>query len=355
MPPVPSACLGLQQDVQNLVNAAQTLRNDALAAVGAAAWQKLSDLGLALLQLDRKRAEYQRCIDAHTGAVVCGFTAIDAGGGGATDERRADLWDMSGPQPVLLQSAPVQSGSFAFSGPPPGGQIAVTISGTDSATNTGPDFRSGAMPLPATATPSVEVVLGPVVTLTADDISRWFAAIPPAPPEQLEVAGVGSVVVNIESVAATLTPPAIRLTGVGTAAASTVLTGPATSPVSATVTLGLVPTTNPDPLMPAELTLVAPPHIDLSGPLALFGAVLNAALATFMGDWILRLMRPIVQQEISDAAARALSLVGLPPSMTLSIRKLSITPTSVTFQPVLGAIGTVLSTYQPPAAQVVTP
>jgi hypothetical protein len=41
--------------------------------------------------------------------------------------------------------------------------------------------------------------------------------------------------------------------------------------------------------------------------------------------------------------------------VTLSIRKLSVTPTSVTFQPVLGAIGTVLSTYQPPAAQVVTP
>jgi len=354
MPPVPSACLGLQQDVQNLVNAAQTVRNDALAAVGAAAWQKLSDLGLALLQLDRKRAEYQRCIDAHTGTVVCGFTAIDAGGGGATDERRADLWDVTGPQPVLVESVPVQSGSFAFTGAPPG-QIAVTISGTDSATNTGPDFRSGPITAAPAATPSVEVVLGPVVTLTADDISRWFAAIPPAPAQQLEVSGVGSVVVNIESVAATLTPPAIRLTGVGTAAASTVLTGPATSPVSATVTLGLVPTTNPDPLMPAELTLVAPPHIDLSGPLSLFGAVLNAALATFMGDWILRLMRPIVQQEISDAAARALSLVGLPPSMTLSIRKLSVTPTSVTFQPVLGAIGTVLSTYQPPAAQVVTP
>jgi hypothetical protein len=41
--------------------------------------------------------------------------------------------------------------------------------------------------------------------------------------------------------------------------------------------------------------------------------------------------------------------------VTLAIRKLSVTPTSVTFKPVLGAIGTVLSTYQPPAAQVVTP
>jgi hypothetical protein len=354
-PPTPSACLGLEQDVQNLVTQAQTLRNDALNAVGAAAWQKLSDLGLTLLDLDRKRAELQKCIDAHTGTFVCGFTAIDAGGGGASDDRRADLWDVSGTQPVLLESVPVQSGSFAFSGSVPGGQIAVTISGADPATSTGPDFRSGPITAAAAATPSVEVVLGPVVTLTADDISRWFAAIPPAPPERLEVPGVGSVVVNIQSVAAALVPPAIRLTGVGTLSGSTSLTGPLDSPLSATVTLGLVPTTNPDPLLPAELTLAAPPHIDLSGTAALFGAVLNAALTTFMGDWILRLMRPIVQKEVSDAAARALSLVGLPPSVTLSIRKVSVTPKSVTFQPVLGALGTVLSTYQPPAAQVVTP
>jgi len=193
------------------------------------------------------------------------------------------------------------------------------------------------------------------VTLTADDISRWFAAIPPAPSQQLDVSGVGSVAVKIDSVAAALVPPAIRLTGVGTVTAATSLTGPASSPISAMLTLGLVPTTNPDAILAAELTLVAPPHVDLSGPLAFFGAVLNAALASFLGNFVRELMRPIVQQEIEDAATRALSLVGLPPSVTLSIRKLSITPTSVTFQPVLGALGTVLSTYQPSASEVVTP
>jgi hypothetical protein len=337
------------------VNTAQTLRNDALNAVGSAAWQKLSELGLTLLELDRKRAEFQRGIDAHTGTLVCGFTAIDAGGGGVADDRRATLWDVSSSQPVLLESVPVQSGSFAFTGSLPGGQFAVTVSATDSATTSGPDFRSGPVAAAATATPSVEIVLGPVVTLTADDISRWFAAIPPAPQQVLEVPSVGSIVVDIQSVAAALVPPAIRLTGVGTVTGSTTLTGANTSPISVTLTLALAPTTNPDPLMPAELTLAEPPHVDISGPFALFGAALNAALSTFMGDHILQLMRPTVQQELSDAAARALSLIGLPPSVTLSIRKLSITPTTVTFQPVLGALGTVLSTYQPPATQIITP
>ena len=336
------------------MNQAQVLRNDALNGVGIVAWQKLSELGLKLLELDRKRAEYQKCVDAHTGTLVVGFTAIDAGGGGATGDRRADLWDLSGPQPVLLESVPVSNGSFAFSGVL-SGQFAVAISGTDTATSTGPDFRSGPITAAATATPNVEIVLGPIVTLTADDISRWFAAIPAAPVQSLAAPAVGTVAVDIQSIAAALVPPALRLTGVGTLSGSISLIGSVTSPLSVTVTFGLVPTTNPNPLLPAELTLVAPPHVDLSGPFAEFGPVLNAAIATFAGDWILELMRPIVQKEVSDAAARALSLVGLPPSVTLSIRKLSVTPTSVTFQPVLGAIGTVLSTYQPPAAQVVTP
>jgi hypothetical protein len=336
------------------VNQAQALRNDALNAVGIVAWQKLSELGLKLLELDRKRAEFQKCVDAHTGALVVGFSAIDAGGGGATDDRRADLWDVSGPQPVLLQSVPVSSGSFAFGGSLPSGKFAVAISGTDTTTSTGPDFRSG--PITAVAgTPNVEIVLGPIVTLTADDISRWFAAIPAAPTQSLQAAGVGTLAVDIQSVAAALVPPALRVTGVGTLSGSMTVIGAVTSPLSVTVTFGLVPTTNPNPLLPAELTLAAPPHVELSGPFALFGDVLNATIATFAGDWILRLMRPIVQQEVSDAAARALSLVGLPPSVTLSIRRLSVTRTSVTFQPVLGAIGTVLSTYQPPPAQVVSP
>ncbi len=162
-PPTPTACLGLEQDVQTLVNQAQALRNDALNAVGIVAWQKLSELGLKLLELDRKRAEYQKCVDAHTGTLIVGFSTIDAGGGGATDDRRADLWDVSGPQPVLLESVPVSSGSFAFGGSIPSGAFAVAISGTDTATSTGPDFRSGPITTAATGTPNVEIVLGPIV------------------------------------------------------------------------------------------------------------------------------------------------------------------------------------------------
>jgi hypothetical protein len=353
-PPVPGACQSYQNDVAALEAQAQQLRADALAAVGPAAWTKLSQLGVTLLQLDRARAALQSCIDAHTGSLVCDLVLIDAGGGGTGDERQAALWDLSG-DPVLLETAPVYEQSFAFSGAVPIGPVGVTVDGTDTATATGPDFRSGVIAALPPGSPRVEIVLGPLVTVTADDIRRWFAQITPLPAQRADVSGVGTVVVDLQTIAATLVPPGIRLTGVGTLTASFTAGGDVGSPLTATVTLGLVPSTAPDPLVPAELTLAAPPHVELAGAAAAFGAVLNTALVGFLGPWILDLMRPVIRDEISAAAARALSLVGLPPGATLSIRRLSIDPTAVTFQPALGAVGTVLSTYQPPAGNVVAP
>lgn len=159
----------------------------------------------------------------------------------------------------------------------------------------------------------------------------------------------------MRTVAAALTPPSTRLTGVGTVTATAPIVGEVDSPLAVTIALGLVPTADPNPLVPAELTLAAPPHVELSGNAALFGAILNAAVSSFLGDFILALMRPIVRQQIHDHAVRALSLAGLPPNVTLSIRPLAVTPTTVTFQPVLGALGNVLSTYQPAAAAVLVP
>ncbi len=353
-PPFPGACQSYQDDVATLEAQAQQLRADALAAVGPAAWAKLSQLALALLELDRARADLQACIDAHTGNLVCDLELIDAGGGGTGSARQAALWDLSG-DPVLLETVPVFGGSFAFGGAVPNGPVGVTVAGADTPTATGPDFRSGAIAALPPGSPRVEIVLGPLVTVTADDIHRWFAQITPLPAQRLDVSGVGNVVVQLQTIAAALVPPAIRLTGVGTLTASLAALGDVASPLTATVTLGLVPSTAPDALVPAELTLAAPPHVELAGAAAAFGDILNTALVGFLGTWILDLMRPVIRDEVSAAAARALSLVGLPPGVTLSIRRLSIDPMSVTLQPALGAVGAVLSTYQPPAAQVVTP
>jgi hypothetical protein len=64
-------------------------------------------------------------------------------------------------------------------------------------------------------------------------------------------------------------------------------------------------------------------------------------------------MRDTVRREFTDAAKRALSLIGLPGNATLSIRRLSIGATAVTVQPVIGAPGQALSGYQPQPGDLV--
>jgi hypothetical protein len=203
-------------------------------------------------------------------------------------------------------------------------------------------------------TPRIEVVLGPLVAVTADDVSRWFTdALAAAQPGSLNQPGVGAIQANVQSVAVALMPPAIRLTATGTASGAVAFLGDVHAPMTVTLMLGLVPSTTPDVSLPAELTFTAPPHVDIAGPLAGYGAILNMALATLLGDWVLDQMRPTLQVAFTDAATRALSLTGLPHDATLSIRRLAIGQNAVTFQPVIGAPGQGLSTYQPQPGQIV--
>jgi len=356
--PTQPGCGQLKLEADQLKTDAEQLRTQALASVGAAAWGKLTALGQKLLDLERKYAELEACNKAHAGATACEVLFIDAGGGGVNDGRRAELWDLGVNPPAQVTTAPVAAGSFAFTGTIPP-SFAVVITSTDTTTATGPDFRSGPLTLAGLAasgaTPRIEVVLGPLFTITADDINRWFAdaltAVQPAPFNQ---PGVGAIQATLQSVVIAFAPPAIRLTATGTASGAVAFLGDVQAPMTVTLMLGLVPSTSPDSSVPAELTLTAPPHVDVAGPLAGYGAILNMALATFLGDWVLDQMRDTVRQELTNAGKRALSLLGLPSNATLSIRRLSVGATTVTVQPVIGAPGQALSGYQPQPGDIVS-
>jgi hypothetical protein len=82
-----------------------------------------------------------------------------------------------------------------------------------------PRLRSGAIAALSPGSPRVEIVLGLLVTVTADDIHRWFA-------DHAAAGGSGSISPAwqrrspAQTIAAALVPLAIRLTGVGTPTAS---------------------------------------------------------------------------------------------------------------------------------------
>jgi hypothetical protein len=196
-----------------------------------------------------------------------------------------------------------------------------------------------------------EVVIGPVVTLSSDEISRWFSsALPSGPPQHIDT-GLGSFDIQLSSVAPALSPSGVGLSGVGTVSGAAGVLGAiglSDTPFTTNLNLALVPSTAPDGRLPAELTLIDTPQLDVAGPVgALLSAEVSLVLSTGLGDSVLGQMRDVVQHELADGAARVFSLLSLPPGTTLSVRSLVIDSSRVTFQPTLSCLGTALSTFQP--------
>jgi hypothetical protein len=252
---------------------------------------------------------------------------------------------MSGGPPTLTETVPLEGVGFSFAGPIPADTLGITVTAAELTPSKGPEFRSGAVTAPPPADPRLrlEAVIGPTVTLTDEDISRWLAGAT-VPSQQIDVAGLGTVEVNVGSVGGTIVPSGLQLTAAGTMSVPAVMIQ--NSPFSASAGVGLVPSTSPDALLPVDLTIVAPPAVELAGPLAAFGAALNLAISAGLFDPVLAQLRPIVDRELRGMVSGAFSLLDLP-TATLSVREIAIEPPAITFQPALGAVGTALSTFHP--------
>ena len=350
MPPIPTKCQPIETQLNALQANAQTLRADAQAAVGQVAWTKLGQLALVLQDIDRTQSELDACVAAHTGDVVYEVVFIDGGGGPATGDRVAHLWDMSVSPPTRLASVPVEGGNFAFTGPAPAGNIAVGVEGT--AAKAGPDFRSGPISPPAGgSSPRIEIVTGPTVTITPDDLTRWLSLLS-FEARRIDTAQ-GTLEVTTTKIAAALGSGSIKLSGVGTVQRMGLDTQAST--ISASVSIDLVPSTTPAGIFPIESKKLGNPEVTVGGPLAIFGTVAGVVLGAGLWDVILNQVREIARDQMAEATARALALAKLPPDTTLSLRSVSITPSGITFQPMLGAFGTALSMYQPTAADILPP
>jgi hypothetical protein len=59
-------------------------------------------------------------------------------------------------------------------------------------------------------------------------------------------------------------------------------------------------------------------------------------------------VRAVLRAELPAAIGRAVVFGSPPPDVIVSVRRLSIDATALQFQPVLGVIGTTLSTFAPP-------
>jgi hypothetical protein len=347
VPAVPEGCQPLASEVTALEAADEALRAQLATLSGAAAWAALAQLGEGRVNLARKQADLAACVATNSAALQGTLVLIDLGPPSANPPTRsASLWAMAPGAPSQIATSPVQANAFSFAGPLPGA-LGIAVTTTGEADVLGPDFRSAVIPaasLPQ-GTVRVEVVLGPLVRIEQADVSRWAAAFPPT--SRHVDTGPLSVDVSITGADATLATGGIAGRLSGQVVISSPLGGSSGSFV-ASATVSLVPSAAPDAIDLCDLVTIQNMDVQVAGipgqalSLAL-GAIRPLLDAALSGH-----LREIISRELPTAITGALVLPGLPPGVTTSIRRLAVDPTAIVFQPVLGALGTVLSTFVPP-------
>ncbi len=355
MPPIPSNCQQFANQLATLTQQYEELAVTAKGTVGAEAWTRLAELGQLRRQVEEARAELDRCTQTYAAALTGTLTVLDASGKPPLDgAQTATLWDITGSGAVARAQAQVQAGAFGFEGPLPA-QAAITIqTGGASDTNiTGVDFRSGPLPDPlAGQVPHIEVVVGPELSVPASRLAGWagsFAAVTQrltSPAQQLDLG------FTVSSIMAAPSAGSLRVAVAGSISGTSgggLVTLPLT-PVSATVVLSLQPSAAPQADDAVSVAIVDHVDVQASGSLLgfaqLFGAIAGLVQA-FTGDMIQHAFSDWLHQVLPSFLAESLALPALPVGTAVSLRRLTVDEQGIHLQPVLGAIGTVLSTFQP--------
>ncbi len=349
MPPVPQACQVLADETAALEVQEQQLRAQLPTLSGAAAWAALAELGQIRLDLGRKRADLDDCIRQNSAALQAALVVIDVGPGGAPAARVASLWEISPAGSAQREAATVSADAFSFAGPLPA-TLGLTVATAGDPTILGPDFRSAALTvasLPPQGTLRVETVLGPLLRFEQADVARLAASFPPTTTH----VGAGAVEadLSITSVDATLTNGAIVARASGQVEVSALVGVVDRGPFSASGTLRLVPTGVPGVSDLIDLLSVSAIEVQLPGIAGAYVDSVMPLIRTFVEELLTDHLRAILRDELPAAVNRAFVLAELPPDVVVSVRRLSVDPTAIVFQPALGALGTTLSTFTPPA------
>jgi hypothetical protein len=352
MADVPAACQALSDQVSTLDKQYSALVAQASQEEGARAWQDLARLGSLRQQLEAAQAALNQCVQANSAALTGVVNIIDATGAAAQGTQTVTLWDVSGASVVPAGVAPVTNGAFGLKGPVPA-KSALTVQTTGAAgfSLTGYDFRSGPLPDPLPAPPlRCEIVICPQVLVPPAAVQAWASAFQ-AVSRQVGLPSLqGSVTVALTSAAVALAADTITVTATGTLTGSLVGgTVPLNqTPFSADVPFSLAPSGSPQAGDIVDFAIVGPgPVIKvLAGPMAVLNSLLSF-LQPLIKDQLQSSFSPWVEQMTPKVIATALALPQLPPSTTITLRSLKVDGSGIMFQPVLGTIGSGLSTFKP--------
>jgi len=355
MSPVPSACQPVADRVSALEQQYAAAAAQASAATGAQAWTSLAQAGGLLQQLDEARAELDACVKTHSAALIGTVAVIDAAGGAAAP-RTATLWDLTGTGPIPAEIVEIQDGAFGFAGPlPAAAAVSLAPDRSADASLTGVDFRSGPLPQDLAGTqPQLEIVIPPKITISAQQLRGWVSTFK-SPAQDLGHAGgvLGRLQATITAPALTFTAGAVRVAVTGTVTRAPGSPGallgiPSSIPFSASIALTLAPATDPyrTDIVSVALAGQNPISLELPGVQQIVETILPL-VAPFVADQIRTSLAGWINELVPGAIARGLALASLPASTQVSLRSLTVSEAGITVQPVLGAAGPLLSTFQP--------
>jgi hypothetical protein len=361
MTTIPPECQPIADRIAGLKASYNGGAEQANAVTGAPVWPLLAQLADLRSQLGAAESEFQTCIsNVESGATGTYDFAPIRGEAVVIDARIAPtalgtqiatLWEFADAGALQKDRSTVSEAGFVFN-TPVSGTSAVTV-GTNEG---GPDpvlfFRSGTLDtFPAQL--HLEVVLVPDIRITAGDLDLWLASLVPVD-VPLRVMSNGAEVVD-GSVTVTALSYA-REEGVLGVAMRGSLSGTAWgiplsgTEISGTLRCAVTPATSGDARYPLEINRAeGGSTLNLTGSVvAMVADPLLGVAMPFVENTILDLVRSWIDTAQLTAVRNALLLAELPPDATLTIRYIQIDEAGLTISPALGAVGTALTTYDPP-------
>jgi hypothetical protein len=342
---VPAACQQWADQATNLDQQYTALATKVGGETGAPAWQDLAALGNLRSQLLDVESSLAQCVATNSAALQGVVVLIDATGDAAAGTQTATLWDLTGDAPVAGAQASVAGGAFGLAGPvPPKSALTLQTTGAAGSNLNGYDFRSGLLETPLAQPLRCEMVICPQLLVPASALQDWASSFVPVTQSFPVPAFQTVAMLTISSVTVALSTGSITINATGVIS----VTGLPSTPFSASLPLAVAPSGTPLADEIATLSVVGSgatlqfaggPGDIISGLLNLFSGSIANQLPSSLHAW--------AQQSLPGLVATALALPDLPAGTTVTLRSVSVDSSGITIQPVLGAVGTGLSTYQP--------
>lgn len=342
------------QPIADLLSALTVQEQAQLATIdpltGTARWNAIEVLGTLRQQIADQKSLLDACQKQHGLDLTTEVVVYDLTGDSGTN-RIGRVWQLTTDGQAVKQTNTVQSdNTITFSSVLGASRqsFGITIEEIDNIAVNGPDFRSG--PLPASAGAAVneidpvgriEIVILSRMTFSADTLKQ---ALPPLPIQQsVPVQSFGNVGISITELDFAIDNGAIWLTAIGVASALG-----ATSPFTLSGAVHIAPVFTMTPSNIFDVSAVGVPTLTMSGFAGSIVQVLAPLVSSSLTDQIIQQLNGVLSSFVLARVAASLGS-ALPAGSVLSVRELAIDGATVKLTPVLGAFGTVLSTFKPAA------